>query len=350
MSVEYYKNALLAAAVFGGFALAAGLVFLFFTRIALRLAKKTKTSLDDKVIKAARTPAVVLVLIAGLHYSLVSIPAIRGYHDYIRKGAGVIAVIVAVWLAMRISGLASNWYSRRLARKMGSDPRHDSVIRMVRNTINGIAIIIAVLLLLDISEINIGPIVTSLGISGIVVALALQSFLADLFTSLSIYLDKPFQPGSFVVIGDILGTVKKVGVFSTRIQALRGEEIILSNREIRGKTIQNFARMQRRRVAFTIGVVYGTPVEKLKKIPDMIKEIIGRVPTATVDRVHFAAFAAYSLDFEIVYYVETSDYVVYMDTQQTINLSIAEQFEREGIDIAYPTQTLIVEKADQAKV
>ena len=348
MSMEYYRHALVALAIFGGFAVLAGFVFLFFTRFAPRLAKKTKTSLDDKIVKSARTPAVILTLVGGLHYSLTSIPVIRGYHSYISKAAGVIAVVLALWLAIRVVKIISKWYANKLARRVGADPHHEQVIGIVRNVVNALAVVVAVFALLDISEIDIKPIITSLGISGIIVALALQSFLADLFTSLTIYLDKPFKPGDFVIIGDLMGTVKKVGVFSTRIQALRGEELCLSNHDIKGKTIQNFAKMQRRRVVFTVGVIYDTPVEKLKKIPDMVKEIIGRAPVATVERVHFAAFAAYSLDFEIVYYVETSDYVVYMDTQHAINIAIAEEFEKEGIEIAYPTQTLIVEKPKQA--
>jgi len=322
-------------------------VFLFFTKIAPRLTKKSKTALDDRIVKASRTPAFILVIIAGIHYSLVSIPVIRGYHSYIGKGAGVIAVLVALWLVMRLANLVSKWYSNKLVRRVGADPRHENVIRMVRNLVNALAVVVAAFALLDISEIDIKPIITSLGISGIIVALALQSFLSDLLTSLSIYLDKPFKPGDFVIIGDVMGTVRKVGVFSTRIQALRGEELCLSNHDIKGKTIQNFAKMQRRRILFTVGVTYDTPVEKLKRIPDMVKEIIGGIPVATVHRVHFAAFAAYSLDFEIVYYVETSDYVVYMDTQHAINIAIAEEFEKEGIEIAYPTQTLILEKPKQ---
>ena len=345
--MEYYRHALVALAIFGGFAVLAGFVFLFFTKIAPRLAKKSKTSLDDTIVKAARVPAVTLVLIAGVHYSLVSVPAIRRYHAHIGKGAGIIAIVLGLWLATRVIKIISKWYASKLARRVGADPRHENVIRMVRNLVNALAVVFAAFALLDISEIDIKPIITSLGISGIIVALALQSFLSDLLTSLAIYLDKPFKPGDFVIIGDVMGTVKKVGVFSTRIQALRGEELCLSNHDIKDKTIQNFAKMQRRRVVFTVGVIYDTPVEKLKKIPDMVKEIIGRIPVATVDRVHFAAFAAYSLDFEIVYYVETSDYVVYMDTQHAINIAIAEEFEKEGIEIAYPTQTLIVEKPKQ---
>jgi len=348
MKAEYYTQTFTALAIFGGFAVLAGFVFLFFTKIAPRLAKKTKTSLDDTIVKSARVPAVILVLIAGVHYSLVSIPMIRRYHSHVGKGAGVIAVVVALWLAVRLANLISKWYAKKLARRVGADPRHENVIRMVRNLVNALAVVFAAFALLDISEIDIKPIITSLGISGIIVALALQSFLSDLLTSLSIYLDKPFKPGDFVIIGDVMGTVKKVGVFSTRIQALRGEELCLSNHDIKGKTIQNFAKMQRRRVVFTVGVIYDTPVEKLKKIPDMVKEIIGRIPVATVDRVHFTAFAAYSLDFEIVYYVETSDYVVYMDTQHAINIAIAEEFEKEGIDIAYPSQTLFINKSSPA--
>ncbi|HUT04958.1 MAG TPA: mechanosensitive ion channel family protein [bacterium] len=348
MKAEYYTQAFTALAIFGGFAVLAAFAFLFFTKIAPRLAKKSRTALDDRVVKASRTPIFIFVLIAGIYYSLVSIPVIRGYHTYIGKGAGVIAILVGLWLVKRLADLTSKWYANKLARGVGPDPRRAHIIRMVRNVVNALAVVVAAFLLLDVSEIDIKPIITSLGISGIIIALALQSFLADLFTSFSIYMDKPFMPGDFVIIGDLCGTVKKVGVFSTRIQALRGEEITLSNKDVRGKTIQNFAKMTRRRVVFTVGVTYNTPIEKLKRIPDMIKETIGRLPITTIDRVHFAAFAAYSLDFEIVYYVETSDYMTYMDTQHAINMGIAEEFEKQGIEIAYPTQTLFINKSSGA--
>ena len=183
-----------------------------------------------------------------------------------------------------------------------------------------------------------------MGVSGVIAAIALQNVLADLLTSFSIYLDKPFELGDYVYVGDLKGTVKKVGFYSTRLQALRGEEIVISNREMRGKVIQNFKKMTRRRVSFSIGVTYQTGASKLRAIPDMIKTIINDIPVAEADRVHFSQFGAFSLDFEIVYYLNTNNYATYMDVQQQVNLSIVEQFSKEGIEFAYPTQTIFMER------
>jgi small-conductance mechanosensitive channel len=141
-----------------------------------------------------------------------------------------------------------------------------------------------------------------------------------------------------------MGIVKKIGVKTTRIQTLQGEELVVSNNELTSTKIQNFGLMERRRIVFSVGVTYDTPYEKLKKIPDMIKEIIGKQKMAEVDRVHFKAFGDSSLNYEIVYYVKVGDYNTYMDTQQAINLAIVEAFEKEKIEIAYPTQTVYVRK------
>ena len=144
-----------------------------------------------------------------------------------------------------------------------------------------------------------------------------------------------------------MGTVKKIGIKSTRIELLQGEELVVSNRELINKEIRNFKKMRRRRVSFTIGVTYDTPLEKLKKIPEIIKDIIDPEKLPYVDqleRVHFKEFGPYSLNFEIVYYLKTKDYIKYMDTQQEINFRIKEAFEKEGIEMAFPTQTIYLGK------
>jgi len=403
--------------VFSAFLVAALLVLIFISRFASQLAKKSKTELDDNVVKAARAPAFALVLVAGIYYAalcvpsigeyliyirkgtrviaiviaalfaarainivaawlmdkkskkaelhgmivktikapayllvvlaglyyvLLSIPSIEAQHVYIRKGAGVLTIVIAALLAVRVINLVAKWYSDKLSLKADADVQ-TKIVRTVRNVVKAIVWIVALFLFLHISEIDIGPVATSLGISGIIVALALQSVLADLLTSFTIYLDRPFETGDYVYIGELKGTIEKVGFYSTRLRALRGEEIIVSNKEIRSKTVQNFKKMARRRVAFQIGVTYDTPAEKLRRIPEMIKRLIDDVPLASADRAHFFNFGAYSLDFEIVYYISTNDYTIYMDIQQRINLAIVELFEAEGIEFAYPTQTLIVE-------
>ena len=191
---------------------------------------------------------------------------------------------------------------------------------------------------------NVTTLVAGLGIGGLAIAFALQKVLEDIFSSVSIYFDKPFEIGDFIIVGEQMGVVKKIGIKSTRIQALQGEEIVISNRELTSVRIQNFKRMEKRRVAFSFGVLYSTSNAKLKKAIEMVKKIVEKAEHADLDRVHFKAFGSSSLDFEVVYYLKSRDYNVYMDTQQEINFAIKEAFEKEKIEFAYPTQTIHLAK------
>ena len=196
------------------------------------------------------------------------------------------------------------------------------------------------LLILSNLGFDITTLIASLGIGGVAIALAVQSILSDLFNSLSIYVDKPFTVGDFIIVGDHMGTVQKIGLKTTRIQALQGEEIVISNSELTSSRVRNFKQMQKRRIVFAFGVTYDTSTEKVKKIPEMVKNAIDPLEKAEYDRAHFKNFGDSSLDFEVVYYVLTGDYTEYMDIQQSINLRIMEEFEKEGIEMAFPTRTV----------
>jgi small-conductance mechanosensitive channel len=204
------------------------------------------------------------------------------------------------------------------------------------------------LLALDNLGINITALVAGLGVGGIAVALAAQNIISDLFASLSIVLDKPFVLGDFLVIGEFAGNVEKVGLKTTRVRSLSGEQLVFSNNDLLGSRIRNYGRMFERRIVFSIGVIYSTPQEKLEQIPRIVEDIIVKQESARFDRAHFQKFGDYSLNFEIVYYVESSDYRLYMDIQQAVNLEIFRRFADEGIEFAYPTQTLFVARDNYA--
>jgi small-conductance mechanosensitive channel len=174
--------------------------------------------------------------------------------------------------------------------------------------------------------------------------LAVQNVLSDLFASLSIVLDKPFVPGDFVVVGDMAGSVEHIGIKTTRIRSISGEQLVFSNADLLGSRIRNFGRMQERRVVFSLGVTYQTPADKLERIPSLIKAAIESQERVRFDRSHFASYGDSALNFETVYYVESSDYATHMDILQSVNLTIYRSFATEGIEFAYPTQTLFIEK------
>lgn len=198
------------------------------------------------------------------------------------------------------------------------------------------------LLLLDNLGVNITALITGLGIGGIAIALAVQNMLGDIFASLSIVLDRPFEVGDFVIVNDKAGTVENIGLKTSRIRSLSGEQLIFPNKTLVETDIRNFKRMNTRRIVFGFGVVYETPGEKLKSIPAMVQKIIEGIELAKFDRAHFLKYGDSSLDFEVVYIMQVPDYNAYMDVQQAINFALFDQFAREKIDFAYPTRTLIV--------
>ena len=181
------------------------------------------------------------------------------------------------------------------------------------------------LFLFDNLGINITAFVASLGIGGVAVALAAQSVLGDAFSSFAIFMDKPSQVGDFIIVGDLRGTVEHVGVKATRIRSLGGEELIFSNSDLTSSRIKNYKRMQERRVVFSVGVVYQTPVEKVKAISPMIKRVIEEHQNARFDRAHFKSFGDFALIYEVVFYVLRPDYNTYMDLQQSINFKLIEE-------------------------
>jgi small-conductance mechanosensitive channel len=247
---------------------------------------------------------------------------------------------VGLWAAAAVMA----WVERKRRSSLSTDRAFAGSLGIVAFISQGIIWALIVLLALSNLGINITALVTGLGIGGVAVALALQNILGDLFASLSITFDKPFFVGDFVVIDEFLGTVEHIGIKSTRLRSLSGEQIVVSNADLLKSRLRNYGRMNERRVVFTVGVTYETPADQLESIPAAIKEIVVAQKGTRFDRSHFAKHAAASLDIETVYYVLSADYNGYMDIQQAISLAIHREFERRGIEFAYPTQRLLLER------
>ena len=203
-----------------------------------------------------------------------------------------------------------------------------------------------VIFILDNFGFKISAVIAGLGIGGVAVALAAQAILKDLFSYFSIIFDHPFKIGDFIIIEDYMGTIEHVGIKTTRIRSLGGEMLVFSNSDLTDSRVRNYKLMEKRRVVFKLGVVYETPTERLKEMPKIIENSIKNVKDAILDRAHFFSYGDFSLIFEIVYYVVGADYNKYMDIQQEINFAIKEEFERKGIEFAFPTQTLYVNKTE----
>lgn len=252
-----------------------------------------------------------------------------------------------VWLLTTVAVLqialwASYAYARGVDRyqkkKLADDPTARTTVGAF--TLLGKTVIwsIALLVLLDNWGVDVTAAVAGLGVGGIAIAFAAQSILADVFASVSILLDKPFVVGDFIIVGDFLGEVEKVGIKTTRLRSLGGEQIIMSNNDLLSSRIRNYKRMYERRVLFTFNLAYETEPEKVEQVPDICREVIQDLPMTRFDRAHFKAYGDFSLVFEVVYYVLDPDYNLFMDKQQAVNFGLFRRFHEVGIRFAYPTQ------------
>lgn len=230
----------------------------------------------------------------------------------------------------------------RQERIRGGDPAFHTVVGVIRVVLRIFVWAMALLLILDNLGVNVTALVAGLGLAGLAIGMALQNILGDLIASFSIVLDKPVEVGDFIMVGDLMGTVQHIGIRSTRLESLSGEQLVFSNTDLISSRIRNYQRMKERRIVFSFGVVYQTPAAQLEAIPGIVEEIVGPVEGARFDRAHFKAYGDYSLDFEVVYYVTTADYRQYMDIQHAINMALYRSFEERGIEFAYPTRTLYV--------
>jgi small-conductance mechanosensitive channel len=219
-----------------------------------------------------------------------------------------------------------------------------AVIKLLSKIVKIVLWAIGILMVLSNLGVDVTSLVAGLGVGGIAVAFALQGVLGDLFASFSIFIDQPFKVGDYVQAGAESGTIKKVGMKTSRIKTLSGEELVVLNTDIGSARVRNFSRMEKRRIKYDIGVVYGTSSKKLKEIPKIIEEIVKKEKDATFGRVRFTTFGDFALIFEVLYHINESDFDLYLEVQERINLGIYEEFEKNKIEFAFPTQTLHINK------
>ncbi|MCM2327213.1 MAG: mechanosensitive ion channel family protein [Lysobacter sp.] len=242
----------------------------------------------------------------------------------------------------------SSWLETKTRARESTDGDTLTALSLLGFSARVVVWAVVLLVALDQMGFNITALVAGLGVGGVAVALAVQNILGDLFASLSIVLDKPFVVGDFIVVDSLRGTVERVGVKTTRLRSLDGELLVFSNADLLKSRIRNFKRMNDRRIAFTVGVTYETPPEKLSRIPLVLRAAVEASTRTRFDRAHFKEFGDSALVFEVVYFVLDPDFNTYMDIQQEINFAILEEFLRDGIAIAYPTRTLHVVGAPAA--
>jgi len=318
-------------------------VFKIFQVIILahlkKLAKKTKTDIDDMlvvIVKSLKPP----------FYSFLAFYITTFFLEFGDIFKKAIDIILIIWVVVQVIVIMQILINYIVKKRMGEeeDKAAENAINILGKLAKWALWVFGTLLIFSNLGFDVTSLIAGLGIGGIAIALALQNTLSELFSSFSIYFDKPFVPGDFIVVGDKKGVIEKIGIKTTRMRALQGEEIVISNKELTSAQIQNFKKMQERRNSFSFGVTYETPIEQLKNIPGVVKDIIKGIEGTRFDRAHFNRFDDSALNFEIVYYVESAEYSKYMDIQQEINLKIMETFEKMGVGMAYPTRTIYMQK------
>jgi small-conductance mechanosensitive channel len=330
--------------IFIAFIILGWIVSHIFEHYFLRFAKKTKTKLDDEILANVKRPIYILVIFFGLYYFLWNLSILDQYTDILSMIFLLFEVFLIAFIITRVTNVFIAWYAERQEKKKKASQH---ILFVFRAILNGIIYLIAFFSFLAIRGIDLTGLAIGGAATALIIGFALQHVLSDFFSAFSIYFDRPFEIGDFIIVGDFAGTVTKIGMKSTRLKLLQGEELILSNKELTVASVRNFKKMRRRRITFSFGVTYDTPLKKLKRIPDIIREIVDSEKIEDLyklDRVHFTEFGDFSLNFEVVYYMRTQDYVKYRDTQQEINFRIKEAFEKEGIEMAFPTQTIFLNK------
>jgi small-conductance mechanosensitive channel len=304
-----------------------------------KFAARTETQWDDVVAKQISQTKILFLLVVGIYVGSLVLTLSPRFESIVSITLIIALLIQAgIWGIVLILSLLETYRERALEK----DPAAVTTINAL-GLLSKIALwSLITLLVLDNLGVNITALVAGLGIGGIAVALAVQNILGDLFASLSIVLDKPFVVGDFLIINEYLGSVEYIGLKTTRLRSLSGEQLVFSNSDLLNSRVRNYGRMFERRVVFSLGVIYQTSREKLKRIPGIIKEAVEAQENTRFDRSHFMKYGDYSLNFETVYYVLSPDYNIYMDIQQAIYFAIHERFEQEGIEFAYPTQTVFV--------
>jgi small-conductance mechanosensitive channel len=330
---------LLAAATLGGVYIALALLRRLLVHRLGAMAARTATHIDDVAVGVVhRTRPYFLFIVALQAAARIVTPDERVAAVLNAISVVVVLLQLGVW-GNGLIGFGVEHYARMRGE---GDSGTRATIQAMGYAARFVLWALLVVTTLDHFGIQVTALITGLGIGGIAIALAVQNILGDLFAALSIVLDKPFVVGDFIIVDDVLGTVEHVGLKTTRIRSLSGEQVIVSNNDLLKSRIRNYKRMEQRRVVFHVDVTYDTPPDKVERIPSIIREVVEKQPATRFDRSHFLTFAESSLRIETVYWVLDADYNKYADTQHTINVELLVRFAAEHIEFAFPSRTVFV--------
>jgi small-conductance mechanosensitive channel len=333
----------------GDWALAAGLLvgvyaaLVFLRRWAVRrlerTAASTATMVDDVVLHGLHRTSKAFLFVLALTAASLALDVAPGRRTLIHQGARLVFLLqFAAWG----NGAITFWLHRITRTRAQTDRGSITTLNVLAVVLRVVLWALVFLLALQSFGVDVTALITGLGIAGVAVALAVQNVLGDLLASLSIALDKPFVIGDAITVDGFQGTVEDIGLKSTRLRALSGEQIIMSNAELLKARIRNYQRQTERRVAFTLTFPLETPAASMARVPVILRELLSAEERVRIDRSHFHAITDQALAVETVYFVLSADYALYMDIQQRLNLALLDRLPAEGIRLAVPTRSVVV--------
>jgi small-conductance mechanosensitive channel len=328
---------LTALAAFAAAFLILWVVLRFILGNARRIAERSRTPAGLALIGVVQSIQLALIAMVSLWIALQFVTL----SDAVARIVGAVFVIALVYLS--VQGLQT--FLVRIIQRFWLKEAYEAqnMTFLLGVLVRVILWTVGLLLILSNIGVNVTSLLASMGIGGIAVALAVQNILGDVFSSFSLYVDKPFKPGDFIVVGDAMGTVKRIGLKTTRVQALSGEEIIFSNNALTTSRVNNYKRMRTRRVEFRFGIALDTPPDAAAAVPGIVKDLILAQPRTEIERVHLKEIAPDALTIEAAYRVASDDYNVYMDIQQAVNLGILRVLREQGICLAVPQRQVRME-------
>jgi small-conductance mechanosensitive channel len=300
----------------------------------------SETQLDDILIKTVQD---FLLPFGYLWINYIIITQLTLHPKFDRILSSALMVITTYYGVRLINHLICGILTIYMKRKNEPQER----IRQLNGilmVVKAIVWVLGVIMLIDNLGYNVRTIIAGLGVGGIAIALAAQNILGDLFSYLVIFFDKPFEVGDFIIVGAHAGIVEKIGIKTSHVRSLDGQQLVMPNAEMVKTVIQNYKRLQRRRMVFPISISYLTPAKTLKEIPGIVKDIIDKYEMVTYDRAHLKTFSEHSITYEVVYYINSAEFPVFMNAHQFVSIDILEAFEKRGIRIALPTT--VIRQAD----
>lgn len=315
------------------------IIFRIFQKLILnrlkKIARKTKTDVDDVLIEAIQSLKPPFYYFVSIYFILPFLNISAGILGFVK---GLLVVLIMYQIIKSLQIVIDYVFEKLTSKK--EDKGTKLAFSYLGKFVKIGVWVLGLLLVLSNLGVNVNSLLAGLGIGGVAFAFAFKNILGDLFASFVIFFDKPFLPGDFIMMGDTKGTIQKIGIKTTRLRAPTGEEIIVANQALTSAKLYNYKNLEERKATFSFGVTYETSAEKLKEIPQMVADIISGMKKTRFERAHFNRFDDSALNFDVLYYMTVRDYAKYLDTQQAINIKILEKFEKEGIEMAYPTRVV----------